>query len=122
MLAKKKEQYLKNKSQLTELSDTPADFEEVANNSSTTEVEEVPYGNSFGQSAGLKDDLDVDDDGIGIYTQLFTISSAAKHLKNRVRYRREEEKGVFGFVNRMFGKRRCTVRPRGSRASRHDYV
>lgn len=122
MLAKKKEQYLKNKSQLTELSDTPADFEEVANNSSSTEVEEVPYGNSFGQSAGLKDDLDVDDDGIGIYIQLFIIPSAAKHLQNRVRYRREEEKGVFGFVNRMFRKRRCIVRPRGSRASRHDYV
>ncbi|VVC38322.1 Hypothetical protein CINCED_3A001449 [Cinara cedri] len=65
VLAKKKEEYFKNKSQLTELSDSPVAEEEVIETNSTTEVEEVPYGNSFGQSAGLKDDLDVDDDGIG---------------------------------------------------------
>lgn len=35
------------------------------------EVEEVPYGNSFGQSAGLKDDLDVEDDEIGKDTNTY---------------------------------------------------
>jgi len=64
-LAKKKEDYLKKKSQIKEVSDIPATSEEVVETISTPEVEEVPYGNSFGQSAGLKDDLDVEDDGIG---------------------------------------------------------
>lgn len=45
--------------------DVPAVSEEVIETKSPSEVEEVPYGNSFGQSAGLKDDLDVDDDAFG---------------------------------------------------------
>lgn len=45
--------------------DVPVVSEEIAETKSTSEVEEVPYGNSFGQSAGLKDDLDVDDDAYG---------------------------------------------------------
>ncbi|CAH1732100.1 cytochrome P450 4g15 [Aphis gossypii] len=65
VLAKKKEDYLKKRSQIKEVSDIPAASEEVVETISTPEVEEVPYGNSFGQSAGLKDDLDVEDDGIG---------------------------------------------------------
>lgn len=65
MLAKKKEEYLKKKTLLKDIPDIPAPAEEVEEIKSTTEVEEVPYGNSFGQSAGLKDDLDVEDDGIG---------------------------------------------------------
>jgi cytochrome P450 family 4 len=62
VLAKKKDEYLKRKSQQKEIPDIPVSTEEIVE---TPEVEEVPYGNSFGQSAGLKDDLDVDDDGIG---------------------------------------------------------
>jgi len=50
---------------MKEVSDIPAASEEIVETNSTPEVEEVPYGNSFGQSAGLKDDLDVEDDGIG---------------------------------------------------------
>jgi len=50
---------------LKEIPDVPAATEEIDETKSTAEVEEVPYGNSFGQSAGLKDDLDVEDDGIG---------------------------------------------------------
>lgn len=50
---------------MKEVSDIPAASEEIVETNSTSEVEEVPYGNSFGQSAGLKDDLDVEDDGIG---------------------------------------------------------
>ncbi|XP_050426442.1 cytochrome P450 4g15-like [Adelges cooleyi] len=65
VLAKKKEEYLKKKSTLKEIPDIPAATQQPEENKSTTEVEEVPYGNSFGQSAGLKDDLDVEDDGIG---------------------------------------------------------
>jgi len=64
-LAKKKEEFLKKKSQLKEVSDIPVASEEIIETNSTLDVEEVPYGNSFGQSAGLKDDLDVEDDGIG---------------------------------------------------------
>lgn len=64
-MAKKKEEFLKKKSQIKEVSDIPAVSEEIVETNSTPEVEEVPYGNSFGQSAGLKDDLDVEDDGIG---------------------------------------------------------
>jgi len=64
-LAKKKEEFLKKKSLMKEVSDIPAASEEIVETSSTPDVEEVPYGNSFGQSAGLKDDLDVEDDGIG---------------------------------------------------------
>lgn len=56
---------MKKKSLLKEIPDTPAEPQEVVEAKSTQEVEEVPYGNSFGQSAGLKDDLDVEDDGIG---------------------------------------------------------
>jgi len=56
---------LKKKSLIKEVSDVPAASEEIVETISTPEVEEVPYGNSFGQSAGLKDDLDVEDDGIG---------------------------------------------------------
>lgn len=65
MLAKKKEEFLKKKTQLKDTPEISAASVEVEEIKSTTEVEEVPYGNSFGQSAGLKDDLDVDDDGIG---------------------------------------------------------
>ncbi|XP_050528841.1 cytochrome P450 4g15-like [Daktulosphaira vitifoliae] len=65
VLAKKKEDYLKRKNLekagIPELSSAVEESENV----STSTVEEVPYGNSFGQSAGLKDDLDVEDDGIG---------------------------------------------------------
>jgi len=64
-LAKKKEEFLKKKSLMKEVSDIPAVSEEIVETNSALEVEEVPYGNSFGQSAGLKDDLDVEDDGIG---------------------------------------------------------
>lgn len=56
---------MKKKSMLKEIPDVPAATEEIDETKSTAEVEEVPYGNSFGQSAGLKDDLDVEDDGIG---------------------------------------------------------
>lgn len=65
VLSKKKEEFLKKKSMLKEIPDVPAATEEIDETKSTAEVEEVPYGNSFGQSAGLKDDLDVEDDGIG---------------------------------------------------------
>jgi len=65
-LSKKKEEFLKKKSILKEIPDIAGTTEEVEETKSTPEVEEVPYGNSFGQSAGLKDDLDVEDDGIGI--------------------------------------------------------
>lgn len=67
MLAKKKEEYLKKKSTLKVIPDIPAATLLPEESKSTKEVEEVPYGNSFGQSAGLKDDLDVEDDGIGNY-------------------------------------------------------
>lgn len=49
--------------------------EEVTTEKSVAEVEEVPYGNSFGQSAGLKDDLDVEDDGIGNVNDIHYIMS-----------------------------------------------
>lgn len=62
MLSKKKEEYLKKKDQLKETPYIPTPSKDTVESS---EVEEVPYGNSFGQSAGLKDDLDVEDDGIG---------------------------------------------------------
>lgn len=65
MLAKKKEEFLKKKSQLKEITDEPIVEQQEVIETKSTEVEEVPYGNSFGQSAGLKDDLDVEDDGIG---------------------------------------------------------
>lgn len=65
-MAQKKKEFLNRKSQLTESSNSLDNVEEVVKDSSTTEVEEDPYGNSFGQSAGLKDDLDVEDDGIGM--------------------------------------------------------
>lgn len=62
----KKEELLKKNSLLKEIPDIPiVTEEEILETNSSTEVEEVPYGNSFGQSAGLKDDLDVEDDGIG---------------------------------------------------------
>lgn len=63
VLSKKKQEYLKKKSMLID-NEVPTVSEETVTEKST-EVEEVPYGNSFGQSAGLKDDLDVEDDGIG---------------------------------------------------------
>lgn len=47
---------------MKDIPDVPSPSEEV---DETTEVDEVPTGNSYGQSAGLKDDLDVDDDGVG---------------------------------------------------------
>lgn len=64
-MRKKKEELLKKNSLLKEIPDIPIVTEEISETNSSTEVEEVPYGNSFGQSAGLKDDLDVEDDGIG---------------------------------------------------------
>lgn len=42
----------------------PIDYKSLDINKGST-AEDVPYGNSFGQSAGLKDDLDVEDDSIG---------------------------------------------------------
>lgn len=62
VLSKKKEEYLKKRSQLKEIPDTPSQSKEI---DETPEVVDIPYGNSFGQSAGLKDDLDVDDNEIG---------------------------------------------------------
>lgn len=56
---------MKKKSMLKDITDVPAETKEIEETKSTPGVEEVPYGNSFGQSAGLKDDLDVEDDGIG---------------------------------------------------------
>lgn len=79
-MAKKKEDYLKKRSQIKEVSDTPAASEEVVETISTPEIEEVPYGNSFGQSAGLKDDLDVEDDGIGNAYYIDIISLILKKL------------------------------------------
>lgn len=58
------------KNQLNEITEVPKISEEVTETQSK-EVEEVPYGNSFGQSAGLKDDLDVEDDGVGNKYKIF---------------------------------------------------
>jgi hypothetical protein len=111
-LAKKKEDYLKKKSQLKDVSDIPAVSEEIAETTSTTEVEEVPYGNSFGQSAGLKDDLDVEDDGIGNAYRMPHNFSGSKETVVFLIHRREEEGGIFGLVNRVLRKWSCIVRRR----------
>lgn len=79
---------MKKKSMLID-NDVPTVSEEAVTDKSAPEVEEVPYGNSFGQSAGLKDDLDVEDDGIGNsldprdINHVFLIPNVFKHQARR---------------------------------------
>ncbi|XP_050528838.1 cytochrome P450 4g15-like isoform X2 [Daktulosphaira vitifoliae] len=66
VLAKKKDEYFKKKdAPKINVLDSELITRESENGLEVNRNKEIPYGNSFGQSAGLKDDLDVEDDGIG---------------------------------------------------------
>ncbi|XP_050528839.1 cytochrome P450 4g15-like [Daktulosphaira vitifoliae] len=66
VLAKKKKDYYDinktDKETVSEIVSITHESHDIDKNSLS---ENIPYGNSFGQSAGLKDDLDVEDDIIG---------------------------------------------------------